>query len=65
MQWARPGHDRRCAIDAHKIERELGWWPTETFESGMRWTVRWYIDNPMWVQGVIGGNYPAWLDKNY
>ncbi len=53
----RPGHDRRYAIDAGKIERELGWVPEETFESGLRKTVQWYIDNPQWWQRVLSGQY--------
>ena len=61
----RPGHDRRYAIDAGKIERELGWRPAETFESGLRKTVRWYLDNIVWVQRVRTGAYRAWLAANY
>ncbi len=61
----RPGHDRRYAIDASKATAELGWRPVETFESGMRRTVRWYLDNPGWVQGVISGDYRKWMQKNY
>ena len=61
----RPGHDRRYAIDASKIERELGWRPAETFDTGIRKTVQWYLDNPDWVQGVISGSYRDWLDKQY
>ena len=61
----RPGHDRRYAIDARKIERELGWRPAETFESGLRKTVRWYLDNIVWVQRVRTGAYRAWLAANY
>ena len=61
----RPGHDRRYAIDAGKIERELGWRPAETFDSGIRKTVQWYLDNPEWVQGVVSGSYRDWLDKQY
>ena len=53
----RPGHDLRYAIDASKIERELGWRPQETFESGIRKTVRWYLDNPAWWQKVLDGSY--------
>lgn len=61
----RPGHDRRYGIDATKIERELGWIPTETFETGLRRTVRWYLDNSSWVQNVTSGAYRAWVDKQY
>lgn len=53
----RPGHDRRYAIDATKIKNELGWVPHETFESGLRKTVQWYLDNPQWWQRVLNGNY--------
>ena len=61
----RPGHDRRYAIDARKIERELGWKPQETFESGIRKTVQWYLDHADWVQGVTSGNYRNWLAQHY
>jgi dTDP-glucose 4,6-dehydratase len=61
----RPGHDRRYAIDASKIERELGWKPAETFETGIRKTVMWYLDNQPWVTNVQSGNYREWLTKNY
>jgi dTDP-glucose 4,6-dehydratase len=61
----RPGHDRRYAIDARKIERELGWRPTETFETGIRKTVAWYLDNPTWVEHVTTGTYRDWVDQNY
>jgi len=61
----RPGHDRRYAIDARKIERELGWRPAETFESGIRKTVRWYLENPGWVESVQSGAYRAWVETNY
>ena len=61
----RPGHDRRYAIDASKIERELGWRPAETFDTGIRKTVQWYLDNPDWVQGVVSGSYRDWLEKQY
>jgi len=61
----RPGHDRRYAIDAAKIERELGWRPAERFESGLRKTVRWYLDHPAWVESVRTGAYLDWIKKNY
>lgn len=61
----RPGHDRRYAIDARKIERELGWRPAETFESGLRKTVQWYLANQDWVQGVTTGEYRTWVETNY
>ena len=61
----RPGHDRRYAIDARKIERELGWRPAETFESGIRKTVRWYLDNTEWVANVQSGAYRDWVATNY
>ena len=61
----RPGHDRRYAIDATKIERELDWKPVETFESGIRKTVRWYIDNQAWVENVTSGAYRNWIDTQY
>jgi dTDP-glucose 4,6-dehydratase len=61
----RPGHDRRYAIDARKIERELGWRPAETFETGIRKTVRWYLDNTSWVANVQSGGYRDWVAANY
>lgn len=61
----RPGHDRRYAIDAHKLERELGWKPAETFETGLRKTVQWYLDNQGWVQDVMSGEYRNWVAKQY
>ena len=61
----RPGHDRRYAIDASKIERELGWKPAETFDTGFRKTVQWYLGNPVWVGNVQSGAYRTWLEKNY
>lgn len=61
----RPGHDRRYAIDASKIERELGWKPAETFETGIRKTVQWYLDNQGWVSNVQSGAYRTWVEKNY
>ena len=61
----RPGHDRRYAIDARKIERELGWRPAETFQSGIRKTVQWYLDNPAWIANVQSGAYRDWVARNY
>ncbi|MCL6483539.1 MAG: GDP-mannose 4,6-dehydratase, partial [Janthinobacterium lividum] len=61
----RPGHDRRYAIDARKIERELGWKPAETFATGIRKTVQWYLDNQAWVRDVQSGDYLKWVEKNY
>lgn len=61
----RPGHDRRYAIDASKIERELGWKPAETFETGLRKTVEWYLANQQWVQSVTSGAYRDWIDQHY
>ena len=61
----RPGHDRRYAIDAHKIEKELNWRPSESFESGIQKTIRWYLENDKWVEAVVSGEYKNWIDKNY
>ena len=61
----RPGHDRRYAIDARKVERELGWRPAETFESGISKTVKWYLENQSWIAHVTDGSYRQWLDTNY
>jgi dTDP-glucose 4,6-dehydratase len=61
----RPGHDRRYAIDARKIERELRWRPAETFDTGIRKTVEWYLANQPWVEHVTSGEYRNWIDKNY
>ncbi|KQV86469.1 dTDP-glucose 4,6-dehydratase [Pelomonas sp. Root1237] len=61
----RPGHDRRYAIDARKIERELGWRPAETFETGIRKTVQWYLDHPDWAARVQSGAYRDWVAKQY
>jgi dTDP-glucose 4,6-dehydratase len=61
----RPGHDRRYAIDARKLERELGWKPAETFETGIRKTVQWYLDNQAWVANVQSGGYRDWVAKQY
>lgn len=61
----RPGHDRRYAINARKIERELNWKPTETFDTGIRKTIAWYLDHPQWIADVQTGAYRTWLEKNY
>jgi dTDP-glucose 4,6-dehydratase len=61
----RPGHDRRYAINAAKVNRELGWTPRETFESGLRRTVRWYLDNSAWLSAVTSGEYHKWVSLNY
>ena len=61
----RPGHDRRYAIDAGKLERELGWKPAETFETGIRKTVRWYLDHQPWVENVLSGSYRDWVAQQY
>ncbi|GAA4337485.1 dTDP-glucose 4,6-dehydratase [Variovorax defluvii] len=61
----RPGHDRRYAIDARKLERELGWKPAETFDSGIRKTVEWYLDHAEWVRNVQSGAYRDWVRKQY
>ena len=61
----RPGHDRRYAIDARKLERELGWKPAETFDTGIRKTVEWYLANGDWVRNVQSGAYRAWVEKQY
>ncbi len=61
----RPGHDRRYAIDASKMSSELAWQPQETFESGIRKTVQWYLDNQQWVNNVKSGSYQSWIEQNY
>jgi dTDP-glucose 4,6-dehydratase len=61
----RPGHDRRYAIDSRKIRSEIGWKPSETFDSGMRKTLAWYLDNPAWIAEVTSGEYRNWVTKNY
>ena len=61
----RLGHDQRYAIDATKIERELGWKPAETFETGIQKTVQWYLQNQDWVEHVTSGEYKNWISKNY
>ncbi len=61
----RPGHDRRYAIDATKIERELGWRTSETFETGIKKTIDWYLENWQWVEGVLNGEYRDWVKRHY
>ena len=61
----RAGHDRRYAIDARKIEQALGWRPEETFETGLRKTVQWYLANSEWVANVTSGQYRQWVGKQY
>lgn len=61
----RPGHDQRYAIDASRLERELGWRPAETFETGIRKTVLWYLSNQNWVERIINGTYREWISKQY
>jgi dTDP-glucose 4,6-dehydratase len=61
----RPGHDRRYAIDAAKIEKKLGWHPKETFETGIRKTIEWYLANQAWVNHVVSGEYKSWVQKQY
>ncbi|MFU9138953.1 dTDP-glucose 4,6-dehydratase [Erwinia tasmaniensis] len=61
----RPGHDRRYAIDSSKMQNELGWKPQETFETGMRKTVEWYLANTQWVENVKSGAYQSWIEQNY
>lgn len=61
----RPGHDRRYAIDARKLERELGWKPAETFDTGIRKTVEWYLSNQSWVENVTSGQYRTWIEQQY
>jgi len=61
----RPGHDRRYAIDARKMERELGWRPVETFESGLHKTVSWYLEHAEWADRVRSGEYREWVERHY
>jgi dTDP-glucose 4,6-dehydratase len=61
----RPGHDRRYAIDGKKLGKEIGWQAKETFETGLRKTVRWYLDHPAWVDEVTTGAYRNWVETNY
>lgn len=61
----RPGHDRRYAINASKLKRELGWEPQETFETGLAKTVEWYLQNQEWIQHIQTGAYQEWIEKHY
>ncbi|HAE22849.1 MAG TPA: dTDP-glucose 4,6-dehydratase, partial [Spirochaetaceae bacterium] len=61
----RPGHDRRYAIDCSKIKAELGWKQSVDYDGGLRRTVRWYLDNPRWIERVRSGEYRSWMDTNY
>lgn len=61
----RPGHDFRYAIDASKIQRDLGWQPSQTFEAGLHQTVKWYHENPQWVESIKSGDYQIWIDTHY
>lgn len=61
----RPGHDKRYAIDARKIEKQLGWKPKESFESGIEKTLNWYLSNERWVENIVSGDYQNWISKNY
>jgi len=61
----RPGHDLRYAIDCSKLEKKLGWAPRESFESGMRKTIQWYLDNAQWVERVKSGEYLKWVEEHY
>ena len=61
----RPGHDRRYAMDARKLEQELGWKPLETFETGLRKTIVWYLQNQRWIGNVTSGAYQNWIGKQY
>jgi dTDP-glucose 4,6-dehydratase len=61
----RPGHDRRYAMDTRKIEHDLGWKPRESFESGIRKTVQWYLANEEWIRGVTSGQYREWIERQY
>jgi dTDP-glucose 4,6-dehydratase len=61
----RPGHDRRYAIDCRKLTTELGWKPQESFASGIRKTIAWYLENMEWVESITSGAYREWMDRNY
>ena len=61
----RPGHDRRYAIDAHKINKQLGWYPSVTFEEGLEITVDWYLNNRQWLKNIISGDYMEYYNNQY
>jgi dTDP-glucose 4,6-dehydratase len=61
----RPGHDRRYAMNAERIQRELGWRPRETFATGIRKTIAWYLSNQQWIEEVTSGNYRHWIETHY
>lgn len=61
----RPGHDLRYAIDSNKLQRELGWVPDESFETGIKKTIKWYSDNSGWAQRVKSGEYKSWIKQHY
>jgi dTDP-glucose 4,6-dehydratase len=61
----RPGHDRRYAMNIGKIKSELGWRPRDTFETGIRKTIQWYLENPAWIQAVTSGSYRQWMATQY
>ena len=61
----RPGHDKRYAIDCTKIKNELGWQRKMTFEQGLLATVKWYLNNPEWINNILNGSYKNWIEKNY
>ena len=61
----RPGHDRRYAIDAHKINKQLGWYPSVTFEEGLEITVDWYLNNRQWLENIISGDYMEYYNNQY
>ena len=65
MLFRSPGHDRRYAIDARKIQRDLNWFPQESFETGLRKTVEWYLANAAWVEDITSGAYQQWVKQNY
>ena len=61
----RPGHDRRYAIDFTKLQKQLNWFPKESFESGLRKTIQWYLDNKNWVERIKSGEYQSWIEEQY